>query len=168
MGSAQLRFASGSRRRRIVGVLAGLGALALASACDSEDGGDDAGTKASRCAEETRADDFRIGLAHQGERLVVEIADAEPSMPIRSDNTWTFEVSDTAGTPMEGMSVSVVPFMPDHSHGTPVQAEVTELGEGTYVADPVNLYMAGLWEVTMTITDDEGVADEVVFRVCVE
>lgn len=146
--------------------LALLGGVGVLGACDPAEEEHEHMSKG--CAEETRAEDFHIGLAQEGERTVVEIADAEPSTPIRGDNTWVLKVSDLSGAPMDGMSVGVKPWMPDHGHGTPIQVEVTELGEGQYEATPINLFMAGYWELTSEIVDESGTTDEVVFRVCVE
>jgi hypothetical protein len=129
---------------------------------------DDDGTMESRCAMETRADDFAVGLAKDGAAVRVEISSATPASPIRDDNAWTLMVTDLAGAPLEGMVVDASPWMPDHGHGTPVEEVVLDQGGGLYQVDPLNLFMAGYWEVTFEITDAEGNPDEVMFGVCVE
>jgi hypothetical protein len=53
--------------------------------------------------------------------------------------------------------------MPDHAHGSPQPVVVTEMGDGEYKLDPVNLFMAGYWEVTISAEDDD-----IVFPLCVE
>jgi hypothetical protein len=150
--------------------------LALATACDeTDDTGDDAmaegsggdehgstaddhgtmehGTMDAMCDVEDRDDDFALGLAHEGASMQFAIADADPAMPIRGDNAWTIAITDASGAPMDGMAVSVRPWMPDHGHGTPVQAQITALEDGQYEIAPLNLFMA---------------EDSVVFKVCVE
>lgn len=163
--------------------------LALATACDGDEdeSGDDAmaegsggdehgstaddhgtmehGTMEAMCDVEDRDDDFALGLAHEGASMQFSIADADPAMPIRGDNAWTVAIADASGAPMDGMAVSVRPWMPDHGHGTPVQAQITALEDGQYEIAPLNLFMAGYWEVTVSTAEPE---DSVVFKVCVE
>lgn len=130
----------------------------------TETGGDD-GTMQARCESEERDDDFALGLAHEGAEMQVAIADADPAMPIRGDNAWTLAVTDSSGAPMTGLDLTVGPWMPDHGHGSPVQVNVTEVGDGEYLVEPLNLFMAGYWEITVEIEDPE---DSVMFKVCVE
>lgn len=153
---------------------ASLTVLLALGACDGNDDGtgddmaasDDA--PASVCEAEDRVDDFAVDLTKQGELHTVRLVSAEPAEPIRGDNTWTVMVTDAAGTPMEGITVDAKPWMPDHGHGTAVEETVTDMGGGEYEIDPLNLFMAGFWEVTLEITDAEGNADEVMIGVCVE
>ena len=147
-----------------------LGCVALATVgCDTgdgEDAGDEAaddGTMMLRCASEDRAEDFHLGLEKDGTAHRVTFTDAEPAEPIRGLNTWTIALSDLEGAPMEGMELSIVPWMPDHGHGSPQPVEVTDIGEGQYTLDPVNLFMAGYWEVTISAADDE-----IMLPLCVE
>ena len=131
-----------------------------------ESGNDDA--PAGICADEDRADDFAVSLTKMGERHTVTLMEAEPADPVRGDNTWTILVTDEAGTPMEGIGVDAKPWMPDHGHGSAVEETVTDLGAGEYTLDPLNLFMAGLWQVTLELTDEDGETDEVMISVCVE
>ena len=127
-------------------------------------GGDDS-TMQARCETEDRDDDFALGLAHTGATMQVAIADADPALPIRGDNAWTVAITDSAGAAMTGLELSVGPWMPDHGHGSPVPVNVTELEGGQYLIEPLNLFMAGYWEITVEIADPD---DAVVFKVCVE
>ena len=40
--------------------------------------------------------------------------------------------------------------MPAHGHGTSVDPIVTETAPGTFVAEPLYLFMPGSWELRMT------------------
>ncbi|HET6581844.1 MAG TPA: FixH family protein [Nannocystaceae bacterium] len=135
---------------------------------DDDDDGNDT-SAAVDCSTEMRDDTYMLGLSKTGEQVVVSFVDAMPAPPARGDNTWTFEVMDLDEQPMDGMAVEATPFMPDHQHGTTVVATVTP-GEnpGEYVATPVNLWMAGLWEVTLDFTLPDMTTDSVVFRFCVD
>jgi hypothetical protein len=145
----------------ILGVLFALGACA-------DDGGDDDGTSYN-CAAETRADEFAIGLAKPGEssRLEFKLLSSDPAPPSRGDNVWILQLSTLAApaTPVSGAAMSVTPFMPDHAHGSGKTVTVTPMAEpGQYELDPVNLWMPGLWEVTIQVSGADG--DRAVFRFC--
>jgi hypothetical protein len=157
-------------------------ALALASCDESDDDGqgadennDDSDDESSDdaaandCSTETRADTYMLGLTKAGEQVQVKFVDAMPAPPARFDNTWTVELLDMADAPMDDMAIVVTPFMPDHQHGTTVVANV-EPGDapGQYVLEPVNLHMAGLWDVTLDITLPDTTTDSVTFSFCVD
>ncbi|HGG57145.1 MAG TPA: hypothetical protein ENK31_05060 [Nannocystis exedens] len=61
-----------------------------------------------------------------------------------------------------GAMPTVTPTMPEHSYGSQSVAEVTDDGDGQYRAMPVDLRMAGLWQVEMAIDGGETI-DEVHF-----
>lgn len=144
-------------------------ALVLAGgACSSDDhGGDDGATY--NCEAETRDEQFLAGMQKVGPGGVqVTLASATPAPPGRDDNTWVVQLAQ-GGTPLAGATVKVVPFMPDHRHGTSVPVVVTESTEaiGQYELSPINLWMPGLWEITIEVTPQGGTRDEVVFRFCI-
>jgi hypothetical protein len=124
------------------------------------------------CAIETRDDEYVAGLEKVGASgLAVVLVESTPAPPAKGDNTWRLRVLDSAGTPQGGLTVEVTPFMPDHGHGTPIDAEVIALAEpGEYQAGPINLWMPGLWEVTVAAENpaQAEVSDSVVFRFCIE
>jgi hypothetical protein len=124
------------------------------------------------CEVETRDDDYVAGLSRTGDGTIeVVLVESTPAPPAKGNNTWHLRVLDSAGTPLDGLTVQVTPFMPDHGHGTPVTTEVTELAEpGEYEVALVNLWMPGLWEVTVEVDDpaQAEVSDSVVFRFCIE
>lgn len=120
----------------------------------------------TRCEEETRDDPFHLGIERQGEVMRMTFTDAEPSTPVRGLNKWTLAVAD-GEAPVVGAGLSVRAWMPDHGHGSPQPVGIMEVGEGEYVLDPVNLFMAGYWEITIT-AEAEDVMDETMFPFCVE
>lgn len=155
--------------RTLIAVIAA--ASLLLTACESEpsessDGMNDDGMETRICDGESR-DDFSIGVVRAGGSVEVSIMDATPADPIRGDNGWILGVSDAAGG-VEGATIAVRPWMPDHGHGTPVQPMITEMGGGDYQITPLNLFMAGLWEITFNLELADGSTDEVMFSVCVE
>lgn len=120
----------------------------------------------SGCQVETRADAIAPGLTKTGDGgVTAELLEVVPAMPARGDNRWTLALSD-GGTALDGAEITPVPWMPDHGHGTTVDAEVTPLGDGQYEIDSLNLWMPGLWEITFDIAGPT--ADVVVFSLCIE
>ena len=143
-----------------------LGALLAAGACSDDNTADD---ESYNCAAETRDDDFVLGLSKPGEssRYEFKLMSADPAPPARGDNTWILQLSTMAApaTPVSGETMSVTPFMPDHAHGSGKTVIVTPMTDaGQYKLSPVNMWMPGLWEVTIQTTGTQ--TDRVVFRFC--
>jgi hypothetical protein len=121
------------------------------------------------CRLETRDDEYVLGLQHTGAWATVELVDAVPAPPSRGDNTWVVRVRDEAGIPRDDIGVTVDPFMPDHGHGSTIRCDV-EPGDapGTYVLAPLNMFMPGLWDITLHVARDDGDDDVVIFSFCVD
>ena len=129
-------------------------------ACAGDDDGD---SSMVNCDLEDRDDDFLAGMAKVGAGgTTFTLTSATPSPPGRDDNTWVLDIS-TANGPYSG-TVTVVPFMPDHRHGTPIEVVVTPDPNvpGRYSATPINLWMPALWEITVRAG-----SDSTVFRFCI-
>ena len=142
-------------------------------------GGDDPEHEASEpiCEEDTRDDAFTAGISKLGEAgYTVSIVDSLPAPPGKGDNRWSLVVTDDGSAPVSGMTLDIVPFMPDHGHGGSVIPVVSDDGDGAYTADPVNFFMPGYWETTITIVDpgasdgedDDIDLDSVIFKFCIE
>jgi hypothetical protein len=141
--------------------------LVLALGACADDGGSDGTTY--NCMDETRDDEFVVGLTKPGEssKLEFKLMSSDPAPPSRGDNTWVLQVSTMASpaAPVSGASMTAVPFMPDHTHGSGKTVTVTPMTEaGQYKLEPVNLWMPGLWEVRIQVTGTD--ADRVVFKFC--
>jgi hypothetical protein len=138
-------------------------ATALA-ACAGDDGGD----TPVNCELEDRDDEFLAGMQKVGTGgTTFTLRSATPSPPGRDDNTWVIDIASPAG-PFAG-GVQVIPFMPDHRHGTPIEVVVTPDANtpGRFTATPINLWMPSLWEITVRATPAGGTADSAVFRFCI-
>lgn len=152
-------------------------ALAVATiavtACSSS--GDDAGSSSgstattSACATDTRKDIYTAGLAKQTSgALSVKLMDATPAPPAKQSNALTFVVTDAAGKPVDGATLSVTPFMPDHGHGSSVKSTITPMGGGIYEVANVYLPMPGLWRLTVTVQMPNVAAQDVAFSFCID
>ncbi len=125
--------------------------------------------EASVCDGEERVDAFELGLTKAGALIQASFVSADPAPPGKDNNTWVLAFSDLAGEPLTDLAIIAVPWMPDHGHGTPVEAVVTATGEpGRYEITPVNLFMTGYWEVNMELTLSGGEQDFLMFGFCVE
>ncbi len=139
----------------------------VASGCgDEADGGGSGGQGGGSCAGDT----FSAGLEKSGKagKLTVTLESAEPAPPEKGDNLWTIRVTDPGGAALSDATITVTPFMPEHGHGTSVQAVATPKGDGRYELFPVNFLMPGKWEITLDVGLAGGQSDSVLFTFCVE
>ncbi len=150
---------------------------ALLVACSSDDGGAEGGsgnTVATGCAGDTRKDVYTAGLAKPAGTLSVKLLEArtangKPGTPIKGTNALTLEVVDAGGQPLEGATVTVTPWMPDHAHGSAVKPEVKVMGGGKYDVEKVYLSMAGLWQLKVAVqAPNGGPLQEATFQFCVD
>ncbi len=139
-----------------------------AAACSSDDGGDDDTT--FNCEADLRDEPFVADLARMGAGGVTfTIVSGDPVQLVRGTNTWTVDVAKD-GAPVLGVdaSLKLTPFMPDHQHGTGVRAVWTPVDgvPGRYQVGPINLWMPGIWEVTIEATPTGSPRDSVLFKFC--
>ncbi len=82
--------------------------------------------------------------------LNVEVC-TSPLPPIQGTDVARVTVTQASThEPVDGLSVSVVPWMPEMGHGTSVVPTVTSMGSGTYEISNLVLFMAGEWELRLT------------------
>lgn len=142
---------------------------ALVAGCGGGDD-DDGAVEPVNCADEPRADIYVANMDKIGEggQLGFVLVSSDPGPPAKGDNEWVIEVVDGDDQPVSGATITVTPFMPDHGHGTPIDVVVTpDDGDGRYGVGPVNLWMPGLWEVTVDAQSSAG-DDSAVFAFCIE
>jgi hypothetical protein len=147
-----------------------VGLLALAACGGDSDGPGEFADAGYNCAIETRDEDFFAGMEKVGAGgLTFRLVSSTPAPPSRDNNAWDIELL-SGSEPVSGATLKITPFMPDHRHGTSIKPVITPGQDpGRYNADPINLWMPGLWEVTIkaTTAGDAPVTDEVVFRFCI-
>ena len=126
---------------------------------------------ASVCASDPRAEAYAVGLEGKAADGAVKIrfVDAMPAPPSKGNNTWTVQVLNGADQPINGATIELTAFMPDHGHGSSTKPTVTPMGsDGTYQLALVNLFMPGIWQITFKVTPPQGMADAVVFTFCID
>lgn len=123
------------------------------------------------CDLETTTDDFVVGLTKSGDQGIFEFSlmSFTPAPPSAGENAWNLKVMSTGASaaPVIDAVMDVIPFMPKHQHGPgedPVIAPATNAGE--YDVSKINLWMPGIWEVTIEATSG-GRTDQAVFRTCI-
>jgi YtkA-like len=123
------------RAPRALGITLG---LALA-ACGTTSSDDDSGPLVQVADVASQSGAYEIAmLAHS------------PS-PARGDHSLELVVTSAQdSSPIDGLSLTLVPWMPAMGHGASVVPTVTPLGDGAYELDNVDLFMAGLWELRTT------------------
>jgi hypothetical protein len=162
-----------SRGRQGQALTLAAGLAAVVAGCGGSGAPDesDAGALYS-CKQETRADPYVPGLTRtsvSGAFRAV-LVESVPGPPIKGQNVWTVQIFDASGTaPQDGLTVTAVPSMPDHVHPVGVKPVVTPKndGTGTYVLDPVYLFMPGYWEVKLTVQPAAGPKDTIVIPMCI-
>ena len=127
-----------------------------------------AGSSDGACGADARSDVFVPGLSREAAGLVVRIVEAAPAPPAKGMNEMTIEVVDAAGRPVEGATLTLTAFMPDHGHGSAAAPVVTDEGAGLYTVDRIYLPMTGVWRLTVKIEMPGAPSREVTFSFCVE
>ncbi len=118
-------------------------------------------------------DHFMVGMTAAGEQGVVDVVlvAADPAPPDKGDNVVTVQAVDAIdGTALDGATLTLAPFMPEHGHGSsPESFSLTATGNpGEYVTETFDLFMGGVWDLTFQVTTAAAESDEATFRLCVE
>jgi len=82
-----------------------------------------------------------------------------PQPPARGVLGVQYRVTTATGAPVDGLSLDVVPWMPDMGHGAATKPEIQTASQGTYVLPNVYLAMPGRWELRTHLTGP-GAIDE--------
>jgi hypothetical protein len=71
-----------------------------------------------------------------------------PQPPVEGLNSAEYTVTDaTTQAPVDGLTVSLVPWMPAMGHGTSIVPTLTPMGNGVYLFTDLSLFMAGEWQL---------------------
>jgi hypothetical protein len=125
----------------------------------------------SLCADDARVTPYAAGLsaASADGKVKVTFASSMPSPPAKGQNSWLIDLADALGAPIDGATVTLKPFMPDHGHGASVVPTVKAGSKpGEYAVTDIELFMPGVWQNTFTVTPSGGAAEAVVFTFCVD
>lgn len=125
-------------------------------------------TTAAICGD-VAVDSWSAGMSKPGSAGLYQFAivAADPAPPDKGNNSWTLAVTDAGGAPVTDATVIVTPFMPEHNHGTNPETVATTASDGQYLTEPFNLFMGGVWELTLSAAGSLG-SDAAVFSFCIE
>ena len=76
----------------------------------------------------------------------------DAATPARGFNTFSYLVVDKSGSPVDGLTFTVEPWMPDMNHGSPGTPAVAAYGDGLYQVSNVVFTMAGLWQLRTAVS----------------
>lgn len=125
--------------RRAVLLLA-LGLASLACSSDPGSGGD------------SFTDTPLTTVTSDSGKLSISVWTSPDQPPTRGILTLKLLVTDAqTHAPVDGLSFDIVPEMPSMGHGTSDVPSTAASGDGVYMVENVNLFMAGRWELRITI-----------------
>jgi hypothetical protein len=147
-------------------------------ACASSKGGGSGGAGGSTsisdpelCNAGPHPETYTLGLSATStdKKIKVSFVDANPAPPEKGLNSWTIQVTDAQGKPVSGANISLVPFMPEHGHGSSITPQIMPMSQaGQYLVTLIDLFMPGVWQNTFTITPPSGTPETVVFNFCID
>jgi len=94
-----------------------------------------------------------VTLPTESGKAVVAVR-TSPSPLARGTTSIELTFEDTTGKPLDDMTLTVVPWMAAHAHGTSVVPVVTPQGGGRYVVTEVQLFMPGSWQLRIDTGTD--------------
>jgi YtkA-like len=130
----------------------------------------DAGADVIDCSTDPRVALYKPNLTvtSASGALKFQLVASNPGPPARGTDTWNLMVTSAAGVAQPNLSLSVLPFMPDHGHGTSVDASVAATGGGNYTVAPLYFFMPGVWRTTFTsAASGSTAADTAEFFFCI-
>jgi hypothetical protein len=128
-------------------VISGYLALALfALGCTGESSGSAGGGAGATFPDAPLA---TVPSDHGGLSIAVRTAPDQP--PARGLTDVELVVTDKSGAPVDGLELSVQPWMPQMGHGASTKPKIEAKGAGHYVVSDVALFMPGRWELRTSI-----------------
>jgi hypothetical protein len=72
---------------------------------------------------------------------------------MRGANAFDVEVRRISdGAALDGLELTITPWMPVMGHGTSARPVVSDIGSGHYLAENIYLFMPGLWELRISLS----------------
>ena len=120
----------------------------LATACGSSNATSN-GTGGGSCSATTNFPTAALStIATDGGKLSVAIRGAPYQPLVAGLDCLELVVTDPAtGAAVDGLSITMTPWMPAMGHGADTTPLLTPLGEGRYVFTGVSLFMPGEWQL---------------------
>lgn len=164
-----------TRLRSGVALGASLAALAACSSPSSPAAAPDAAGGVIGCA--NQGDTYAANMQKPGQMgmYTFTLNQAAPAPPSLNVNVWTMKIADAAGKSPDVTQLTALPFMPLMGHGTNQTPFFTANSDGTFSVADIDLFMDGLWTVTLSITTPAAggstkgsVVDTAVYTFCID
>jgi hypothetical protein len=106
------------------------------------------------CASDASSGDVSMATATSASGLLtVSARTLDDQPPARGESAFDIEVVRASdASPLEGLELTLTPWMPAMGHGTSTRPIVSELGAGHYLAESVYLFMPGRWELRVSLS----------------
>jgi len=91
-------------------------------------------------------------VASEAGKLSIELR-TSPRQPLdRGLAVVLYTITNGAGAPVDGLTISVTPWMPVMAHGASLRPVVSAQGNGQYIVSNLTLFMPGLWQLQTSIS----------------
>lgn len=95
-------------------------------------------------------------LASNSGTFTVEVRTGPDQPPPLGQSAAQLTVEDASThAPVDGLDLSVVPWMPAMGHGSSVTPTVTPMGNGVYLVSNIFMYMPGTWQLRTTLVGQD-------------
>lgn len=113
------------------------------------------------------ARDHDPSLTRTSDRALFQVHISSDTLPVplRRIHTWTVQVSDQDGRPVEGAAIEIAGGRPEQHHGLPTWPRIAATGSpGVYKITGVRFRMPGRWVLNLAIQTPDGRSDTVTFN----
>jgi hypothetical protein len=97
----------------------------------------------------TEGTPLAMSVSQSGALNVAVCTSSQP--PVQDQMVGEIMVTNASGKPVDGLTLSVTPWMPEMGHGQSPVVTVTPKGKGVYSIAPLAFFMAGEWELVTKI-----------------
>jgi hypothetical protein len=118
------------------------------------------------CARDPRVQALTNDLERRGDTVIARRESITPAGSARAVYAWVVTLRTDAGPLPDDVQLAVTPRMPDHGHGARRRPTVRPLGGGRFEVTDLDLYMDGVWTITLRVSSG-GATEQVVFGVCI-
>ena len=107
------------------------------------------------CVSDGLSEDYQgqYGVVSDNGAFVLDLI-PKVSMNLVGLNRYEIILADEQGIAVEQAQITMIPWMPDHGHGTDREPVITPMGNGVYEVDDVVYTMPGLWHLNVEISTD--------------
>jgi hypothetical protein len=95
------------------------------------------------------------GVQSSTSNLTLSINSSPSSPPRRGYGSLEYLITDSSGAPVDGLTLTVIPWMVQMGHPSSINTCVRARGNGVYVVNDVYLIMPGEWMFKTTVSGSQ-------------